>query len=154
MAGGNPTHPIAAPLLKLPVTATRWRAVEEDGVVHFTDLRSYRAMYHASGFDSRDLRAYAVNASGTTRIECLRTSSLAPGMPVTVSFPFAAGWQGSELWVLESSRLLSPRDLRNSIIYGFKRSFFPDSYDKKRRYVRQIIDFYDAIEREFEMTDK
>jgi len=49
---------------------------------------------------------------------------------------------------------LSPQDLRNSIIYGFKRSFFPDTYNKKRSYVRQIIDYYDKIEREFEMSDK
>lgn len=49
---------------------------------------------------------------------------------------------------------LSAQDLRNSIIYGFKRSFFPDTYSKKRAYVRQIIDYYDKIEREFEMSDK
>lgn len=49
---------------------------------------------------------------------------------------------------------LSVRDLRNSIIYGFKRSFFPDTYSKKRAYVRQIIDYYDKIEREFEMSDE
>jgi adenosine deaminase len=40
-------------------------------------------------------------------------------------------------------------DLRNSIIYGFKRSFFPASYSHKRAYVRQIIDYYDTIEQEF-----
>ncbi len=49
---------------------------------------------------------------------------------------------------------LTAQDLRNSIIYGFKRSFFPDSYDRKRSYVRQIIDYYDKIEQEFEMGDK
>jgi len=30
--------------------------------------------------------------------------------------------------------------LRNTIIYGFKRSFFPGSYSEKRNYVRQVID--------------
>ena len=40
---------------------------------------------------------------------------------------------------------LSPRELRNVIIYGFKRSFFPGSYREKRAYVRQIIDFYDSV---------
>ena len=48
---------------------------------------------------------------------------------------------------------LSTQDLRNSIIYGFKRSFFPDTYSKKRAYVRQIIDYYDKVEKEFEMSD-
>jgi adenosine deaminase len=38
---------------------------------------------------------------------------------------------------------LGPRQLRNVIIYGFKRSFFPGSYRDKRAYVRQIIDYYD-----------
>ena len=35
--------------------------------------------------------------------------------------------------------------LRNTIIYGFKRSFYPGSYSEKRAYVRQIIDHYDAV---------
>jgi len=42
---------------------------------------------------------------------------------------------------------LDSGELRNSIIYGFKRSFFPGSYMEKRRYVRRIIDHYDAVER-------
>jgi adenosine deaminase len=40
---------------------------------------------------------------------------------------------------------LSPKDLRNVVIYGFKRSFFPGSYLEKRAYVRQIIDYYDRV---------
>ena len=36
-------------------------------------------------------------------------------------------------------------ELRNTIIYGFKRSFYPGSYLEKRSYVRQIIDHYDAV---------
>lgn len=40
-------------------------------------------------------------------------------------------------------------DLRSIIIYGFKRSFFPGSYLRKRRYVRQIIDYYDAVEAKY-----
>ncbi|MGC4114105.1 MAG: adenosine deaminase family protein [Myxococcales bacterium] len=41
------------------------------------------------------------------------------------------------------------RVLKSIIIYGFKRSFFPGSYLVKRRYVRQIIDYYEKIERKF-----
>jgi adenosine deaminase len=40
---------------------------------------------------------------------------------------------------------LGPRQVRNVIIYGFKRSFFPGSYRDKRAYVRQVIDFYDRV---------
>ncbi|MCB9554899.1 MAG: adenosine deaminase family protein [Deltaproteobacteria bacterium] len=41
---------------------------------------------------------------------------------------------------------LSLEDLRRSIIYGFKRSFFPGTYLEKRRYVRRIIDYYQQVE--------
>lgn len=37
------------------------------------------------------------------------------------------------------------RQLRHTIIYGFKRSFYPGSYTEKRAYVRQIIDYYDQV---------
>jgi adenosine deaminase len=42
---------------------------------------------------------------------------------------------------------LSPADLKRSLIYGFKRSFFPGTYLEKRRYVRRIIDYYEKLER-------
>ena len=35
--------------------------------------------------------------------------------------------------------------LRHTIIYGFKRSFFPGTYTEKRAYVRQVIDYYQRI---------
>ncbi len=40
---------------------------------------------------------------------------------------------------------ISPHRLKNLIIYGFKRSFFPGPYLKKREYVRQCIDYYEKI---------
>jgi adenosine deaminase len=42
---------------------------------------------------------------------------------------------------------IPPRQLKSLIIYGFKRSFFPGTYHQKRAYVRQVIDFYEAIAR-------
>ena len=38
------------------------------------------------------------------------------------------------------------KDLRNLLIYGFKRNFFPGPYLEKRQYVRQAIDFIDQFE--------
>ncbi len=43
---------------------------------------------------------------------------------------------------------IAPRQLKHIIIYGFKRSFFPHSYERKRAYVRKIIDYYDKIAQE------
>jgi len=42
---------------------------------------------------------------------------------------------------------LDHHDLKSIIVYGFKRSFMPESYLEKRAYVRQIIDYYETIEK-------
>ncbi|OPL19413.1 MAG: adenosine deaminase [Candidatus Aegiribacteria sp. MLS_C] len=44
---------------------------------------------------------------------------------------------------------LSNYELRNIIVYGFKRSFFPGRYDEKRRYVRQCMEYFEKIENEY-----
>jgi adenosine deaminase len=43
---------------------------------------------------------------------------------------------------------ITPKQLKNFIIYGFKRSFHYKPYADKRRYVRQVIDHYESIEQE------
>jgi len=44
---------------------------------------------------------------------------------------------------------LGPKALKDLVIHGFKRSFFPGTYVQKRRYVRRVIDFYESIQRRF-----
>ena len=43
---------------------------------------------------------------------------------------------------------INPAQLKNIIIYGFKRCFFYKSYSQKREYVRKIINFYEKLEKE------
>jgi adenosine deaminase len=49
---------------------------------------------------------------------------------------------------------MSPHDLREMIIYGFKRSFSPLAYPQKRAYVRKIINYYEKIEGQFKTGNK
>ena len=39
-------------------------------------------------------------------------------------------------------------ELRKYVVYGFKRSFYPGTYLQKRNYVRQVFDYYEALEAE------
>jgi len=41
---------------------------------------------------------------------------------------------------------LTPDEMRKYVVYGFKRSFYPGTYLQKRNYVRQIFDYYEALE--------
>ncbi len=58
-----------------------------------------------------------------------------------------------EIMLAVTAFKLSPQKLKNIVIYGFKRSFFPGEYRVKRRYVRQIIDYYEKLEKKFSETN-
>jgi len=44
---------------------------------------------------------------------------------------------------------ISSKQLKNMIVYGFKRCFFHGSYSEKREYVRKNINYYEKIEKQF-----
>ena len=56
--------------------------------------------------------------------------------------------------VTRSSRLalanfdIPPDQLKDIIVYGFKRSFYYHPYPEKRKYVRRVIDYYERLELE------
>ena len=53
-----------------------------------------------------------------------------------------------ELYKAVTAFDLSPRGLKNLLVYGFKRSFFPGRYDEKRRYVRRCMEYFEKLEGE------
>jgi adenosine deaminase len=40
---------------------------------------------------------------------------------------------------------LQPKELKDLLIYGFKRSFFPGPYAAKRAYVKRVLDLMDSL---------
>lgn len=44
---------------------------------------------------------------------------------------------------------ITPNQLKDITIYGFKRSFSYKPYQEKRRYVRKVINYYEKLEKEF-----
>ncbi len=57
-----------------------------------------------------------------------------------------------EIELAVNNFLITPTQLRNIIIYGFKRSFSYKRYPEKREYVRKVINYYEKLEREMKVT--
>jgi adenosine deaminase len=54
-----------------------------------------------------------------------------------------------ELLIAIDKVRLTRKELRNLVIAGFKGSFFPGTYTDKRQYVREVLDRYDRLEKEW-----
>ncbi|TVR90426.1 MAG: adenosine deaminase family protein [Spirochaetaceae bacterium] len=55
----------------------------------------------------------------------------------------------NEFRLLTENFEVSPKQLKNMVIYGFKRSFFEGDYNEKRDYVRTVINYYDKVAKKF-----
>jgi len=49
---------------------------------------------------------------------------------------------------------LGMKDLKNLVVYGFKRSFFPRSYREKREYVRRCMNYFEKVVSEHDFEDQ
>ena len=47
---------------------------------------------------------------------------------------------------------IEPDQLKDIIVYGFKRSFYYQPYSVKRKWVRRLIDYYEKLEEQFGVT--
>ena len=74
------------------------------------------------------------------------------GLPVTINTDnrlVSNTCVTKEMELLVRNVPLSPKDLKNLVIAGFKSGFFPGAYTEKRKFVRKVIDRYNALAKEY-----
>jgi adenosine deaminase len=54
-----------------------------------------------------------------------------------------------ELRLALDNLVIPPDQLKDIIVYGFKRSFYYHPYPQKRKFVRRVIDYYESLEKRF-----
>jgi adenosine deaminase len=57
-----------------------------------------------------------------------------------------------ELTLALQNFTIEPDQLKDIIVYGFKRSFYYQPYSMKRKWVRGLIDYYEKLEEQFGVT--
>ncbi len=85
---------------------------------------------------ANDLRRHPFGEMRRRRLSCTFCTDNRLVSHTTVSNEVA---RGAEAFAL------TPGELRDLLIYGFKRSFFPGTYQEKRAYVRQVIDYTNRL---------
>ena len=85
---------------------------------------------------ANDLRRHPFGEMRRRRLSCTFCTDNRLVSHTTVSNEVA---RGAEAFAL------TPGELRDLLIYGFKRSFFPGTYQEKRAYVRQVIDYTNRV---------
>ncbi|MBR4355831.1 MAG: adenosine deaminase family protein [Elusimicrobiaceae bacterium] len=74
------------------------------------------------------------------------------GLPVTINTDnrlVSNTTVTKEMELLVKHVQLSPKELKNLVIAGFKSGFFPGAYTDKSKFVRKVIDRYNTLAREY-----
>ena len=141
---------------------------------HGTNVFETRLIKDKTVKDKKEYVKKLVNylASGRIGIEVCLTSNLqtrpdirsvkdhpikkmiAAGLPVCINTDnrlISNTTVTKEMELLVRNVNLSPKELKNIVIAGFKSGFFPGSYIEKRRFVRKVIDRYNALAKEYDI---
>lgn len=60
----------------------------------------------------------------------------------------------NELLLAANTFKITPKQLKNITVYGFKRSFFYQPYSRKKEYVRKVMDYYEKLEKKYGINSK
>lgn len=55
----------------------------------------------------------------------------------------------NEMKLAAETFALTPKQIKNLTVYGFKRSFFYQPYSRKKDYVRKVMEYYEKLEKKF-----
>ena len=80
------------------------------------------------------------------------TEMIKHGLPVTINTDnrlVSNTCVTKEMELLVRNVPLSPKDLKYLVSAGFKSGFFPGAYTEKRKFVRKVIDRYNALAKEY-----
>lgn len=140
---GHGTHLFREDLVDLPTAAQRTRYVDQL-VRYIADSRITIEVCLTSNLQTMpEIAGMAQHPFGRMDAERLSTTFCTDNRLVSNTTVT------NEIALAVEHFNLTPERVRHLIVYGFKRSFFPGTYLEKRKYVRQVIDYYAHIEQQF-----